>query len=1091
MSLMNGLLTGSIFRNIFTDIFAGSVLFTIPEMFQDRWTPSFNIYENGRTYTTDFDISTVEPTGTTYYVTKAGNDTTGDGSSGSPYRTLAKAYTEGADVVMVGDGVWNRSDGFAANFNPNRDFAVKAINKGKAIITRAEAGLSWTQQGSPNSDVYLTSRSAVRTVIDTTAAGRSGETLKDGTTPVPIPLESVGSVAACQAQAGSYFTSGSNLYVHTHDSREPDADVLVLLVENIWAPTGDITIYLEGYEGWGDSAVRLIPSTNNTAILAWKDSASRFGGSTADQFETNNISEVYSINCECTDNEQSDAFNYHADQIGLTTRINALEVNCRSRRNGNTGASNDNGSTCHDNCNIIRLNCDHQESYGPTYADVLGAYSLNFGCTGGNSLATGTNQSAFLCGNISTIDGNATKMWVKNCTFVGTGYALSQNTGGVIFDMGGNIDNTTLGNRGTIIDVSNQTPNPLSFPTLTNTTHYIPKDAVKTYSSGLTIATIEADGSSGDDFIPIASGGTSVDYDPLAFEGKGGFVADSSNDGIFAVDAVPTSFYFCMVVELPESMSNNAMILGFNTTSTGVSSAAYLGASATNGRLFYAQNQSNATESLADTDYRGERFFLEVEMVSNSECIVRVDGVQIHSFDPRDTYDACNRIFIGGGDMTFAEPIFVSGIENLAEDTPYIDVARYFMNEYDISYTSSNIILPLGFGWTPSFPILKTQGIYHSGYSLADDIPAEGTGKFINKSSGSDSNNGDTSGTAYASLQKANDEGANTYYISTGDYLLGDGFDPTHEFTRDTSLIAVDGPGTVRLISGFSGADQTWTDEGDGVYSATYRGSVTSLTDINVIIDYTNPTNNSDYTLVDGTTDLPVPMGTEASQAALGLSSGHAYYDPDSTVIYVKTHDSREPDSDVIFIDMQNLIFTTNQDVTIYAEGIEFWGRRAVQFGNNIGADAGKFIGYRSGFRYGDGVACLYFDGVADTRLIECEGTSNKNSDGISYNNNASGAICRHLELGCKGLLNGDNNADQGSTGHDNNVFIIRLEGTYNENGRGTEETENSQSVNYGCTYSDNDDYGIVQSAGGEVWYADATFSGNGTGNTSGGVTEL
>ena len=50
---------------------------TLPATFTARWNPSFTIYEQGRNYTTNFDITTLKPSGTTAYVAKTGNDTTG------------------------------------------------------------------------------------------------------------------------------------------------------------------------------------------------------------------------------------------------------------------------------------------------------------------------------------------------------------------------------------------------------------------------------------------------------------------------------------------------------------------------------------------------------------------------------------------------------------------------------------------------------------------------------------------------------------------------------------------------------------------------------------------------------------------------------------------------------------------------------------------------------------------------------------------------------------------------------------------------------------------------------------------------------
>ncbi len=429
----------------------------IPEGF--RWTPSFEIYESGRTYSTNFDIASLKPAGTTKWVAKTGSDSAGDGSQENPYATLSKAYTMGADIIKIKAGIYNRADGFTANFAPTRSIAlISEDGPGKAVITRRETGLSWVQQASPNDNVYLTTRSSVRTVLDLTYC-RSGEFLKDGVTGLPKQMTQQTSVANCQANPNSWYQAGSNLYVRTFDGRAPDENIAVLLIENIMAITAvNTTFYMEGIEMWGDSGARMILGADNTSIFAWKDSASRFcGASTQNGLIISSVSYCYSMNCEISDViGAADGFNYHSDNSVTTTRVKALELNCVSKRCGVSGQTNNNGTTSHDNCDIIRLNGNYQYSYGPLTADTLGAYSLNMGCTCGNSYVGGVSgqNSAFQVGTAGAIDGVNSKMWLKNCTAVGSNYSRYQSTGGDLYDLGGFIDNTTLHDYGTITQIS-------------------------------------------------------------------------------------------------------------------------------------------------------------------------------------------------------------------------------------------------------------------------------------------------------------------------------------------------------------------------------------------------------------------------------------------------------------------------------------------------------------------------------------------------------------------------------------------------------------------------------------------------------------
>lgn len=426
---------------------AASLIF-LPTSFLSRWTPTFNIYESGTSYFTDFDITALKPTGTEMFVAKTGNDTTGNGTIGNPYRTITKAYNMGATVINIRAGIYDRGD-LPASFNPTRSIALISYDgPGTAIISRIQAGtLSWTQQASPNSDVYLTTGggTSVRTILDTNYV-YSGEYLKDGVTGVPTPYTSVASIAACQALPGSYYLTGSNLYVHTYNNTAPGSNIKSLRVETNWAvTTTNITVYLDGIEMWGDEPFRYIVTTSPTSsIAAARNCGFRYGGlNSSNAFRVNGINYSYAISCECSDYlGDGDGFNYHAD-AGSTVKTNGLEVNCTAKRIGLTTSSTNNGSTAHDSCNVIRLNGNYSYTRGPVIADVLSAYSLNLGVTAGNSQAVLSNAQKS-CFQIGESGSTGATMWLKNCTTNGANnWSFAQVGTTTMYDMGGNTNSTT------------------------------------------------------------------------------------------------------------------------------------------------------------------------------------------------------------------------------------------------------------------------------------------------------------------------------------------------------------------------------------------------------------------------------------------------------------------------------------------------------------------------------------------------------------------------------------------------------------------------------------------------------------------------
>ncbi len=430
-------------------------LFALPSEFLSRWTPDFNIYEKtDGSFATDFDMTSVKPAGLVAYVAKDGNDTVGDGSEGSPYRTLQKAYDVGGVDIRIKAGLYDRADAFtSANFLPNRNVALTAVDgAGSVILTRSYNSLSWTQQAGANSDVYLTSAASCMFVLDRAAIGRVDELQLNEVDEVPIPLTEVGDIAACQALAGSYFYSGSDLYVHTYDDRAPDDDVLALSNEGfMWFYFGTSqTFYMDGIEIWGRGAVRTEHSNANNNIMAAKDCGFRFSDWVIATVRVQGTRNNYFINCHASDHTTADAFGYAAANVNVTTR--ALEVNCSARRVGNLGATNDNAFTSHNNAAVIRLNAYGELTYGPIIADVLGSCSMNLGCVAGDSLVPGNSQArvAFQVGTVSNFDLATSKMWMKNCTAMGEYYDRGQANGGEMFDLGGFTGESTGGDYGTI-----------------------------------------------------------------------------------------------------------------------------------------------------------------------------------------------------------------------------------------------------------------------------------------------------------------------------------------------------------------------------------------------------------------------------------------------------------------------------------------------------------------------------------------------------------------------------------------------------------------------------------------------------------------
>lgn len=82
----------------------------------------------------------------TYYISPSGNDTTGNGSSGNPWLTLAKAYASSttSDTIVCKDGTYT----FATDTMSNR--TIQAENSGLAIFDGGGGNAYWVLSGTFN-----------------------------------------------------------------------------------------------------------------------------------------------------------------------------------------------------------------------------------------------------------------------------------------------------------------------------------------------------------------------------------------------------------------------------------------------------------------------------------------------------------------------------------------------------------------------------------------------------------------------------------------------------------------------------------------------------------------------------------------------------------------------------------------------------------------------------------------------------------------------------------------------------------------------------------------------------------------------------
>jgi hypothetical protein len=268
---------------------------------------------------------------------------------------------------------------------------------------------------------------------------------------------------------------------------------------------------------------------------------------------------------------------------------------------------------------------------------------------------------------------------------------------------------------------------------------------------------------------------------------------------------------------------------------------------------------------------------------------------------------------------------------------------------------------------------------------------------------GNDANDGLTSGTAFRKISTAYlMADVDVVYIETGIYGFTNGWTAGGP-GRDISFIATGG----RVVIGNFAEGLSWSADGNA-YKATrsHVQKIADATQVDALGDWTF------LTLVDS--------------AATCKSTPGSWY-TDATYVWVRTIDSRSPDTDIrcYFDNVLHSGKVATANSVSYFENIDFEGGSAECFA--IGNPTDPITGYFNDCTYKYGTT-NGFGSTASALTFNQDCVAARNgADGFNYHKN-TGSIPYAVEINCIGRNNGTagDTIDNGSTMHDGGV-VVRL----------------------------------------------------------------
>ena len=292
---------------------------------------------------------------------------------------------------------------------------------------------------------------------------------------------------------------------------------------------------------------------------------------------------------------------------------------------------------------------------------------------------------------------------------------------------------------------------------------------------------------------------------------------------------------------------------------------------------------------------------------------------------------------------------------------------------------------------------------------------------YVDVKKGNNSNAG-TESAPFQSINRALRYGdADEIVVNEGAYGWSNGFSGYSQ-TKSFNLV-----GKGKVLIGAHRDGVTWTQ--NSTYTNVYQTNQTNVTEV---VDY----NNID----------DVKFLTKRNSVQEVSDNAGSYYIDSSNNIYVRTHDDRVPD-DQILPNMFSDAVKITDNPKVYFENIRF--TNSVKL--TVTKTGNKFYAKDCYFSIGSGGNALSIEGYDYNVLQSCV-AKHATMDGFNYHIK-NGILPKVIEIDCIGFDNGRNGADQnnGSTMHDGGQ-IIRIGGEYHNNGGPNviDVNEGTVSVNIG-----------------------------------------
>lgn len=355
------------------------------------------------------ELATYDPQVSVVYVDVATGSDSNPGTATAPLQKLCTAIARcigGKAKIIAMGGEYVRGDGFNQAGIANIDHLEVVSWDGEKVISSCHETLTWaldtgTTYSATYSDFFYSA-------FDAATVDANGDYLR---------LSDAVTLVACRATSGTYYKTGSTIYVNL--GRAVDTDVRIYTGPGA-SGTGNFyylktggTVYLEDVELHGGFWGAYILAQTAGDIITFKHR--RCGFRYCLSVGLFNQGKILSIGQESAANYNTeDGFSYHYYSAPLGVPY-GIEVDCTARSNGWNATGTNNGSTTHDGGQMIRVNCTYSDNQHRQIHDVNGSVTWMVGCT-----VTAPRAGYYSNYAAGVGGGTLSLMYLDSCTSSGT-----------------------------------------------------------------------------------------------------------------------------------------------------------------------------------------------------------------------------------------------------------------------------------------------------------------------------------------------------------------------------------------------------------------------------------------------------------------------------------------------------------------------------------------------------------------------------------------------------------------------------------------------------------------------------------------------